>query len=290
MFQLTPIFAKIYTKVTGQDHHDFRFYQEGHVPLSQFQEVVIGFILYLTTIFTIQHFMRKRQPLRLKWFNFLHNCILTVGSSILFILFMEIIIPMIYHHGFYYAICHPASRDPSTGIEILYYLNYLFKWYEFVDTVYLALKKKKLAFLHVYHHAFTMILCYVELDGGASSSWFVICLNLFIHIIMYYYYARTCIIKKPVWWKRYLTSFQISQFVFDLIIINFSSYNYFVNKYNINLPVYGQCYSKNNRTALVSWALISSYLLLFMDFFTKTYKISSAKKSTIKRDQEKKSN
>jgi len=149
-----------------------------------------------------------------------------------------------------------------------------------MDTVYLALKKKKLQFLHVYHHAFTMILCYVELDGGAASSWFVICLNIFIHVIMYYYYARTSIIKKPVWWKKHLTTFQITQFVLDLFVINFASYNYFVNKYNVNLPVYGQCYSKNDRTALVSWFLISSYLVLFVDFFIKTYK-SKGKKTVV---------
>lgn len=278
---LTPIFTNVFTKLTGQDPKDFRF-KQGNVPLSQLHEVVFGFALYLTVVFSIQHIMKKHNPIRLKWLNFLHNCILCVGSAILVTLFMEIIIPMIYHHGFYYSICNPAARDPASGIEILYYINYLFKWYEFMDTVYLALKKKKLQFLHVYHHAFTMILCYVELDGGAASSWFVICLNIFIHVIMYYYYARTSIIKKPVWWKKHLTTFQITQFVLDLFVINFASYNYFVNKYNVNLPVYGQCYSKNDRTALVSWFLISSYLVLFIDFFIKTYKVKGKKAAPAK--------
>jgi len=105
---LTPIFTNIFTKLTGQDPKDFRF-KQGNVPLSQLHEVVFGFALYLTVVFSIQHIMKKHNPIRLKWFNFLHNCILCVGSAILVTLFMEIIIPMIYHHGFYYSICNPAA-------------------------------------------------------------------------------------------------------------------------------------------------------------------------------------
>ena len=35
----------------------------------------------------------------------------------------------------------------------------------------------------------TMILCFVELRGKVAMQWVVICLNLFVHVIMYYYYG-----------------------------------------------------------------------------------------------------
>jgi len=44
-------------------------------------------------------------------------------------------------------------------------------------------KKKKKGFLHVYHHSFTMVLCYVELVGRVSIVSHNPLLNLLLIIL-----------------------------------------------------------------------------------------------------------
>jgi len=149
-------------------------------------------------------------------------------------------------------------------------INYYYKYLELLDTVFLAIKKKPLQFLHVYHHSATCLLCYVQLNGKTSMTWAVMGLNLSVHVIMYYYYYATAGGAK-FWWKKYLTSLQITQFVIDLCLVYFGTYQRVAYKFLPSLPHVGNC-GGSEAGAFVGSVLLTSYLFLFINFYFQTYK------------------
>ncbi|ORX81308.1 GNS1/SUR4 membrane protein [Basidiobolus meristosporus CBS 931.73] len=271
-FSLEPLFGKLYETLTGQQYTDFRFV-EGETPLSTPTEVIVTCILYLITIFGGQYILKNRKPFKLDLLFKLHNVFLTVVSLGLLILILENLIPIYAKGGLFYAVCSPDAW--TQRLELFYYLNYLIKYYELIDTIFLVLKKKKLEFLHYYHHSLTMVLCYTQLVGRTSVSWVPITLNLTVHVFMYYYYFRATSGAR-IWWKKYLTTMQITQFILDLGFVYFCTYTYLAYNHFPSIPNYGTCHG-TIEAALFGCALLSSYLVLFISFFRKTYKKPAVK-------------
>jgi hypothetical protein len=248
-------------------------YVEGVTPLSTDKVVVTALIGYLVTIFSIQAIMKPRQALKLTTLFQIHNVILSSGSALLLALMLEEIVPIWYKNGLHSALCDAESWTPK--LEFYYMINYYFKYLELLDTVFLALKKKPLQFLHVFHHSATALLCYTQLNGKTSISWAVIVLNLAVHVIMYYYYYATAGGAK-FWWKKYLTSMQITQFVIDICVVYFGTYERFASTYSTTLPYISNC-SGSEKAAVFGCGLLTSYLFLFINFYFQTYKKPVAK-------------
>ena len=86
--------------------------------------------------------------------------------------------------------------------------------------------------------------------------------------IRYYFQSARGI---RIWWKKYITILQITQFVVDLGFVYFASYTYFTSVYFPWMPNAGGC-AGEEFAAIAGVVILSSYLLLFISFYFATYK------------------
>lgn len=145
------------------------------------------------------------------------------------------------------------------------YTNYNSKFVEFIDTLFIVLRKKdkQASFLHCWHH-FVMgpVMWLIVSYSPGGSSFFAPMINSFIHTVMYYYYTMSSLGFK-IWWKKYVTRMQLTQFV--LILVH-ACYHLFVN-YSAGRDVYWP-----TMIGYVELFLMFNMLAMFGSFYAETYK------------------
>eukprot|EP01083_Nonionella_stella_P009360 26987_1 len=221
--------------------------------------------------------MSKTQVLRfpkklfgLTTFMFVHNMFLAGASATLLTLLLGELSEQ-FHAAESWGdfICDPGYNYAVGRMTYICYLNYLLKYYELLDTVILALKGRPLIFLHYFHHPATLILCYVQLQSRTGLQWIPIMLNLLVHSFMYVYYALATL-HLPCPWKQSVTVLQIVQFVLDLVACYVGYFSRVVAEF-VN-PKWGVWCSGDHPAGIFGVGLLTSYLVLFIHFYRKTYK------------------
>jgi fatty acid elongase 3 len=110
---------------------------------------------------------------------------------------------------------HPADYPGLSSWAM--YIFYLSKFPELIDTVILVLKKKNIIFLHWYHHAIVILMVFGWCEAKMGVTIFGLMFNTFVHIWMYWYYFAACL-GWNVWYKKYITTMQIVQFICSFLI------------------------------------------------------------------------
>ena len=118
--------------------------------------------------------------------------------------------------------CEPVdySESPVARRALnLAWWYYFSKFIDLFDSFFFVLKKKfaHLSPLHVIHHSTLPFLCWwgPRFVGGGQSG-FGPFLNSGVHTLMYLYYLLAACgpsLKPYLWWKKYLTTIQLVQFV-----------------------------------------------------------------------------
>jgi len=280
---LDQAFDRAFTYFAGFEPQEFRFLlptgeTNPKVPFSNIWWPISITLAYCVVIYSIKQIMKDRKAPNLRSIAALHNIFLSTFSAVLLFLIVQNCIPL-WSQGLWSAICAPDGYPNFNKLQLLYYLNYLFKFYELLDTVFLAVSKKPLEFLHYYHHSATVWLTYTQLIGKSTMQWAPITLNLIVHVLMYYYYFVTAL-GGQVWWKKYLTTFQIVQFVIDICFVYYGAVQWIIGEYYSHIWPGVTC-NADLVTTISGCGILSSYLLLFIQFFYKTYtnRSSSHKKA-----------
>ncbi|KAM7301383.1 hypothetical protein ISCGN_016902 [Ixodes scapularis] len=206
-------------------------------------------------------YMKHRDPYKLKVAIMIYNLFQVLAN-------MYFLSHIIYH-SFYAAGYSPFCQGLtySTDSHAISLLNALY-WYllvrvaDLLDTIFFVMRKKftHVTILHVLHHSLVVLGGWMFLQfGGDGQTLFGVCLNSFLHIIMYTYYFLACLgpsVQKYLWWKRYLTRLQIVQFV---VIIAHAS-----------IPIFVDC---GYPRVLVYIAIPQVILILglFVNFYVQSY-------------------
>ncbi|CAB0012652.1 unnamed protein product [Nesidiocoris tenuis] len=162
-------------------------------------------------------FMENRKPFQLKNVLIVYNAAQVVFSAWLF---YECLMGGWLKD--YSLRCQPVdySNSPTT-IRMVHvcWWYYFSKFTEFMDTVFFVLRKKNehISSLHVIHHGCMPMSVWfgVKFTPGGHSTFFGL-LNTFVHIVMYTYYLLAAFgpqMQKYLWWKKYLTTLQMVQFI-----------------------------------------------------------------------------
>lgn len=117
--QLWPIFDKAFEKVVGYPASQFQFV-EGVTPLSTFKETAAFLVAYYVVIFAGRETMKKLPAFKLNSLFMIHNLYLTLISGTLLALFIEQLVPTIYHNGLFYAICNHKGGWTQPLITLYY--------------------------------------------------------------------------------------------------------------------------------------------------------------------------
>lgn len=184
-------------------------------------------ILLLRTVLALDDPNPHRSPspssphTRLRRFIAAHNLLLCGFSAAVAVGSWSGVVKHLAKHGTRQTYCDPHGtlwNDYSLGWwSTLFYLS---KYYEWIDTWILVLKKGRggASFLQSYHHAGIVIAMYGAVASQSSWLAWVVLLNSAIHTVMYgYFFVKTLRPTLHVPAARYLTQAQMLQFIIGIV-------------------------------------------------------------------------
>ncbi|KAK1124134.1 hypothetical protein K0M31_007158 [Melipona bicolor] len=145
--------------------------------------------IYVILIFGGKCYMSNRPKFNLRGPLALWSGLLATFSIIGFSRTVPELFHVLEQYGFYHSVCTPSNilQDRVSGFWTWMFV--LSKIPEFIDTIFIVLRKQPLIFLHWYHHlSVSLFVWYMYAETVATSRWYTV-MNYFVHSMMYSYYS-----------------------------------------------------------------------------------------------------
>jgi len=220
---------------------------------------------YLTLIFSIQLYMRRRPPLALRNTLALWNFMLALFSffgtirtwpEMIFIFTQDKPLRDKFHNS----VCERTHHDQAAVFWGLMFT--LSKAVELGDTFWIILRNHELIFLHWYHHITVLGYTWFTYETyDATSRWFMV-MNYMVHTLMYTYYGLKSLgIRVPRAVAMLITTLQLSQMIVGVT----------VNVYARYLKATGSDCLIPTQHIDMALIMYGSYFVLFGQFFYNAY-------------------
>jgi len=213
-------------------------------------------------------FMQNRAAYSMKVPMLLYNLLQTVMCTGIFIIGARSWYSGMNKNLFCKPVDYSNSKQSLVALSMSWW--YFFsKFIDFFDSFFFILRKKnnQLSTLHIIHHSTMPIFSWTGPKfAGGGNTLFGGTVNMFVHVVMYFYYflAALGVRKEFLWWKKYLTSMQMIQFMTVIVHSTF--------------PLVMQDCQYPKEMCYIFLFNAAMYLGLFYNFYQSEYKKASKNK------------
>ncbi|KAF8371749.1 elo-1 [Pristionchus pacificus] len=264
-FDYKELFSIAFDSANGFPEQRARAFMHDH-----WYFVVQCSIAYFFLIFGIKFIMRNREPFDLQRPLNAWNLFLAIFSTAGAIFMAPDFFGILWKGGLRGSYCDLNGMMSGTN-GFWMWLFMLSKLAEFTDTFFIVLRKKPLMFLHWYHHILTLIYGFYSYPVSPAYNRWGIYLNFAVHSFMYsYYFLRSIRVPIPGAVAKAITTGQILQFVLSIVVLVFCGVEYYI------LKSMGDC-TFDVPSFWLAVLMDTTYLILFVNFFLKSYVIKGGK-------------
>jgi hypothetical protein len=167
-----------------------------------------------------------------KYFQFIvpyHNLFLAMISLIMVVgCSIAVVEHTVQLGSLEWLVCESEDADSNGTLGFWAYVYYLSKFYELLDTTLQLIRGKYPPhyFLHAYHHGLVLLMSWMWLEHAPSLRFVGLLFNSLVHVVMYFYFYLKSKNIDP-WWKNYVTTLQIIQFITSLLLFCMTLYFHF---------------------------------------------------------------